>query len=58
MNKLYVVRHFIMASGIRDAVKKTSGRAPDEVYVADEWINKVGYIPQENIETRGFKEKK
>lgn len=58
MQKLYVVRHYITASGIRDAIKQSKSREPDEAYVADEWVNKVGFVTQEQKETKGFKVKK
>lgn len=58
MQKLYVVRHYVMASGIQDAIKQTVNRKPDEVFITDAWFNKVGFIPDGNNETRGFKERK
>lgn len=58
MQKLYVVRHYVMASSIRDAIKQSKGREPDEAYITDAWMNKVGFIPDEEKETDGFKQRK
>ena len=58
MQKLYVVRSYVMASSIRDAIKPTKGSEPMEVYVADEWVNKVGFLPLDSKETKGFKHKR
>jgi len=58
MQKLYIVRSSVMASSIREAIKLTKGKEPMEVWIADEWINKVGHVPGESKETGGFKPRK
>jgi hypothetical protein len=58
--KLYVVRHYVPATSIKEAIKIAKTRAPDEVYVADEWVNKVGYFqPSEpKVTPAGYKPSK
>lgn len=58
MQKLYVVRHYVMASNLNEAIRLTANRKPDEVYITDAWMNKVGFIPDEEKETDGFKQRK
>lgn len=55
MKKVYIVRHFIEASSIREAIKLTQNRQPDDVYISDDWLTKVGFVNQTSVEVRGFK---
>lgn len=54
MKKLYVVRHFVEASSIKQAIREAKNREPDEVYIADEWVNKHGYLEKNDEAIKGF----
>lgn len=54
MKKLYVVRHFVEASSIKEAIRLTQNRQPEDIYLSDEWMNKVGFLQQENRDVKGF----
>ena len=59
MPKLYVVRHLIEAESVKHAVRLSRTRQPDEVFIADEWFTKVGFIKQGDgmKEVKGFNTK-
>lgn len=58
MKKLYVVRSYVTASSVKEAITLSKKKDPDEVYIPDEWINKVGFVRVEESQTRGFENKK
>lgn len=54
MQKLYIVRHYIIANSVKQAIKLTQNKQPDEVYIADEWFNKKGFVKENRKEVKGF----
>ena len=34
---MYIVRHTLMASSLKEAVKLSKQREPDEVWISDDW---------------------
>lgn len=53
--KLYIVRHFVEAKSIKEAIKLSKQKEPDEVYLSDEWINKEGFLtPKEGRGVKGL----
>lgn len=55
MKRLYIVRHFVEASSVREAVKLAKDKQPDEAYIAEEWMNKVGFVNVIDDKTEGFR---
>ena len=55
MKKVYIVRHYVEASSIREAIKLSKNREPDDAYICDEWFNKIGFVKQTTTEVSGFK---
>lgn len=54
MIKLYIVRHYIQAKTAKEAVKLSKLREPDDVYIADEWFQKVGFLTTKDKNVKGF----
>ena len=55
MEKLYVIRHFINAHSIKEALKLSKTREPEEVYISEEWFKQKGFINQEPTQNvKGF----
>ena len=44
MKKLYIVRYFVQASSINEAIKQAKADKPTDVFIAEEWFSKVGFL--------------
>ena len=59
MTKLYAIRKWINATSVKEAMKLEKSHPPDEVYIADDWFSKVGFIKgSDEKKPIGFNEKK
>ena len=60
MKKLYIVKKLVEASSLKEAMRLEKGVSPMEIFIADEWYNKVGFIkpldPATNV--NGFQDNK
>lgn len=55
MQKLYIVRSYIPATSIKQAIALSKKREPDEVWIADEWMKEIGFIERQGTaQTDGF----
>jgi len=59
MKKLYIVRHMVEAESIKQALKLAKSHQPDECYLAEEWMTKVGFLRVTDglKEVKGFRTK-
>lgn len=56
MKKIYIVRHHIEAKSIKEAIRLSKEREPDDCWISEDWLNKVGFVSCSPVE--GFKNKK
>lgn len=54
MERGYVVRTFVTAHGVTDAIRKAKKMSPDEVYLMEDWMKLGKFLPEES-EVKGFR---
>lgn len=53
--KLYIVRKYVMAGCVTDAIKNEKGTAVHDVWIDDDWAKAVKQKPDEGGVVQGFK---